>query len=203
MLADHLAIAAGARPGVLQRGLAARAGEVVDEHRDLVIHHQRQVGLGVLDLGFGHGPDVGIDREGDVVGFVDGRGLGARLAEAVALLQRRHLQLVDRLDDLVEFALQLLVVAHIQIAAQQGIEGLIEIGLRRLQMSRLIVGLAGGILLLCLRDQGIDGIGLRLGSFLDLGRRRGLLDDWRRDFRRGGGGREEQRISWVRWFRNL
>ncbi len=150
---------------MLQRVLAARAGEVTDERRDLVVHHQRQVGLGVLDLDFRAGLDVGIDGEGvDVVGFVDGRGLGARLVEAVTLLQRCHLQLVNRLDDLVEFALQAVVVADVEVAAEQGVEGLIEVGARGFQMSGLIVGLAGSVFLLRLRDHGVGGIGLRRGS---------------------------------------
>ena len=42
-------------------------------------------------------------------------------------LQRRHLQLVDGLDDLVEFALQPLVVADVEVAGQQGVERLVEV----------------------------------------------------------------------------
>ena len=75
-----------------------------------------------------------------------------------------HLQLVYRLDDLVEFALQAVVVADVEIAAEQRVEGLIEVGARGFQMSGLIVGLAGGVFLLSLRDHGVGGIGLRRGS---------------------------------------
>ena len=159
---DHVAITAGAGPGALQCGPTPRAGVIVDEHRHLIVEHQRQVRLGGLDLGLGRGPDVGIDRKGDVVGFVDGRRFGAWLGETVALLQRRHFKLVDGLDNLVELALQPLVVADVEIAGQQRVERLIEVLLGRLQMVRPIVGLSGCVLLLGLRNQRLGRIGLRI-----------------------------------------
>ena len=114
----------------------------------MVVQHQRQVGLGGLDLGFGLGLDVGIDREGNVVGFVDGRRLGTLLAEAVALLQRDQLQFVNRLDDLVEFLLQPLVVADIEVAGDQQVEGLVEVLSGGFQVAGIVVGLPGRLLLL-------------------------------------------------------
>ena len=85
-----------------------------------------------------------------------------RCSEAVALLQRCHLQFVNGLDNLVELTLQLLVVADVQVAGQQGVEGLVEVVLGGLQMAGLVVGLSGGVLLLGLRDQGLGRIGFGL-----------------------------------------
>ena len=111
-LGDHLAVAAGAREPMFESVASLGAGEVVDEHRDLIVEHERQVGLGGLDLGLSLGADVGIDGERNVVGFVDGSGLGALLGEAIALLKRDQFELADSLDDLVEFVLQARVVAN-------------------------------------------------------------------------------------------
>ena len=141
-LQHHVAIAAGTGPGMFQRGLAARAGEVVDEHRHLIVEYQRQVGFGGLDLSFSRGADVGVNREGDVVGFVDGRGLRTLLGKSVTLLHRSHFQLVHRLDDLVELILQPLVAADIEVAGEHGIERLIEVLLGRVKMAGTIVRLA-------------------------------------------------------------
>ena len=89
-------------------------------------------------------------------------------------LQGGQLQFVDCLDNLLELALQPIVVAHVQVAGEQGVECLVEVFLGRFQMARLIVGLPGCILLFGLRDQGVGRIGQRLGL-------RGFRDgSWRR-----------------------
>ena len=163
-LRDHVAIAAGTSQSVLQRVASLGAGEIVDEHRDLIVEHERQVGLGGLDLGFGLGADLRIDGERDVVGFVDRGRLGVLLGEAVALLQCNHFELVNALDDLVELVLQARVIANLDVARQQHVEGLVEVLFGGVEMSGLIVGLAGGIQLFGLRDQGIGCVGLRTRS---------------------------------------
>ena len=175
-----------------------RAGKVVNKHGHLVVEHQRQVRLGGLDLGFGLGLDIGIDGESDVVGFVDGRRLRARLAETVPLLQRSHFEFVDGLDDLVEFAFQSFIVADVEIAGEQRVECLVKVLLGGFQMVGLVVGLSGGVLLFGLRDQRLGRIGrcrLVRGIFLDFrlllallgyrqtdhgcnGRDRGVSGDW-------------------------
>ncbi len=103
---DHRLVAAGALEGVQQRVVAfLRVGEEVDVGGHVVVHHQRQVGLGGGQIGRGLGHQVGIDGEGHVAGGFGGRDLlfGHK---AVALLERFHLQAVDLVDDLVELVLQ-------------------------------------------------------------------------------------------------
>ena len=84
--ANHVFVAAGAGQSTLY-GASSAIGEVIDEARDLVGHHQRQVGAGGFDFGFGFGFNVLVDGWSEFVGFVDGRGLRFLLGESVALLQ--------------------------------------------------------------------------------------------------------------------
>ena len=158
---------------MLQGGAPARAGEVVDEHCDLIVQHQRQVGLGSLDFGCGLGLDVGIDREGDVVGFVDRRWLRARLGKSVALLQRGQFKLMYGLDELVEFTFQPFVIAQVEIAGQQYVERLIEVGLGRLQVASLVIRLPGCVFLLRLGDQRFCRVRFGNGDIRSLGGRIG------------------------------
>ena len=139
--------------------------------------------MGVLHLRFGLGADAGIDREGDLVGFVDGRGLGFLLGEAVARLEGHHLEVVDALDQLVEFLLQAVVAAHVVPGLQQQVEGAVEIILGGIEVAGVVVGQARLVFLLDLGDQRFHRVDLGLDWFLDF---RG----WRR--RRGGSG-------WAPW----
>ena len=68
--ANHLVVSAGTGQRALE-GAASAIGEVVDIARDLVGHHQRQVGVRGLDFGFGLGFYILIDSRGSFVGFVD------------------------------------------------------------------------------------------------------------------------------------
>jgi len=63
------------------------------------------------------------------VGFVDGRGLHLLFGEAVALLQRTHLQAVHAVYDLVEFTLQPFVRMDVYRPLHQHGYGLVEVGL--------------------------------------------------------------------------
>ena len=74
----HFAVAAGAGQGALEDAASA-IGEVGDVTGDLVGHHQRQVGVSVLDIGFGFGFGAGIGGRSEFVGLVDGRGFGLLL----------------------------------------------------------------------------------------------------------------------------
>ena len=68
----HLAIPAGAGQGTLEDA-ASVVGEVGNEPGDLVGHHEREVGPGVLDVRFGFGFGTGIGRRTEFVGLIDGR----------------------------------------------------------------------------------------------------------------------------------
>ncbi len=56
---DHVVVAAGAGKGALEDAASATR-EVGDVAGDLVGHHQRQVGVRVLDFGLRFGLDAGV-----------------------------------------------------------------------------------------------------------------------------------------------
>ena len=178
--------------------LSARTGEVVDETRHLVVEHQRQVGLGGFDFGFGLGLDVGIDGKCDVVGFIDGRRLRAGLGKAVALFQRAQLQLVNGLDQFVELPLQPLVISQVEVAGQQGVERPVEVSLGSFQMTSLVIGLSSCVFLLRLGDQRLSRVGFGNGDIRSTGRRLGC---WSGGLGYGGSdsvGRQKGRLLGLR-----
>ncbi len=65
--------------------------------------------MGGFDFGFGFGFDVLVNGGSQLVGFVDGRGLGLLLGESVALLQGGYVEGVDAVEKAVEFALEAVV----------------------------------------------------------------------------------------------
>ena len=68
---DHLAIAAAALQTMLKRAPPSR-GKIINVARHLVGHHQREVGMGGLNLCRGLRFQIGIDRiVRHFVGFVD------------------------------------------------------------------------------------------------------------------------------------
>src|SRR6266536_5215569 len=123
---DHIFVSSGAGQGALD-GAAPTVGEVIDVAGDLVGHHQGQVGVGRLDLSLRLGLDVKINRRCDLVRFVDWSGLGFLLGETIALLQGRKLQTVNSVQNAVEFVLQVIVGFKIKPAAQQLVEGGVEV----------------------------------------------------------------------------
>ena len=133
--------------------------------------------MGVGQLGLRLCLDGRIDGEGDVVGLIDGRGLGAALGESIAGLQRLQLQLVSRLDDPVELALQPLIALDTDRSTQQEVEGGVEVVLGRLHVSGRVVGLTPGVFSFGAGDQLFHGVdrGRRWGRL-----RRYGLDDGRR-----------------------
>ena len=101
----------------------------------------------------------GVHRERDVVGFVDGRWLGALLGEAVSLAQGDLLELANAVDDLVELLLQTRVVAEVEVARQQDVERLVEALAGGIKMAVLVLGLACLVELVGPGDQGVYRIG--------------------------------------------
>ncbi len=93
--------------------------------------------------------------------------------KSVALLERLHLQRIDRVDNAIELILQLRRGLDVEVAREHQINGAIEVGFCFRKLSTLVIGFALGIRLLNLRDQRLNLLLLRI----DL-RRRGLL--WRR-----------------------
>ena len=136
-----------------QRVVAAlRIGEKVDEGGHVVVHHQRKIGLGGGQIGFGLGHKVGVHIEGHIAGHLGRRGflLGHK---AVALLQRFRLKSVHSVHDAVELFLQLGIASDVDVAGQHQVHGEIEFILGLRQSSLVIVGFALGVSLLHLRDQ--------------------------------------------------
>ncbi len=139
--ADHVFIAAGAGECAFE-GAASAIGEVVDEAGDLIGHHERQVGVRGLDLGFGFGFDAGVDGRRDFVGFVDRSGLGLLLGESVALLEGGEFEAVDAVQNAVEFVLEAVVGLEVESAAEEDVEGGVETLLGGFEVSGTIVVLS-------------------------------------------------------------
>ncbi len=78
----------------------------VDVGGHVVVHHQRQIGLGRGQIGLGLDHNIGVHLEGDVAGHLGRRGLFLG-HKAVALLQGLRLQRVHPVHDAVELVLQL------------------------------------------------------------------------------------------------
>ena len=178
-LPDHVFIPAGARQRAFNRAPSA-GREVVDKARDLVGHHQRQVGTSGLDLGFGLCFYAFIDRRCEFVGFVDGRWFRLLLGKPIPLLQGGKFQIIDAVQNAVEFPLQPVVGAEVESAAQQLVKCGVEILLGGFEMAGMIVILTGLVLFFDPGDQVGDGVHcerlrrLRL-RWNFIGRRVGLL----------------------------
>ena len=153
-----------------------RVGEEIDVAGDVVVEHERKIGLRGLQLGLDLRFERGVDGEGDIVGDVDRGGLDFR-REAVALFQRVHLEGVDGIHDVLELGGELGVVLEVEAAAQHLVDGVVETGLGGLQVPGAIVAHARLVGLL----DGVDEllVSLLLGPLTRGGSRRSRL-------RRGG-----------------
>ena len=198
--ANHIFVAAGAGQGTLD-GAASAGGEVIDEAGDLVGHHQREIGVRTLDLGFGFGFDVLIDRRSQFVRFVDRRWFGLLFREAVALLQGGEFEAVDAIEKAVELALEAVVGGEIESAAEQLVESGVKTLLRGFEVPGVIVVQSCLVFLFDTSDQighgisgGYDRLGLRWGLGGD--RHGGLL---RLRFRRAAGCHQGGRLRLGRW----
>src|SRR6202008_3538775 len=99
------------------------------------------------------------NRYGGLVRLVDGGRFGFLLGESISLLERLHFKAIDALDNAVEFTLQARIGIDFQIAAQQQVEGMIEILTSCLEVPGRVILLARLVLLLNLGDQ----VGHRVG----------------------------------------
>ena len=145
----HRAIAAGSGISTL-KDAASAIGEVGNEAGDLVGHHQRQIGARVLDVGFGLGFGAGIGGRSEAVSLVDGSRLGFLLL-LLRLLgvggRSAGIKIVHALNDAVEFFFEAGIGSDVKTAAQQGVEGGVEILLGVVRLAGMIVGESGLIFL--------------------------------------------------------
>ena len=153
VLRDHLLVFARAFQRAQQmRVPRRRVREVVDEPRHIVVHHQRKVRLRRLQLLLHLRRQLRVGRKGHLVGGIQRRRLDWR-AEPRALFQRRHLQRVDRIQQVLELVRELRIVLHIHLAGQHQIDRHVEVGTRGLQPPAAIVRHAAAIVPLGLLDQ--------------------------------------------------
>ena len=68
----------------------------------------------------------GVDRK--VTSLATSAGVARPGSEAVALLERIHLEGVDGVDDVVEFILQLGIALDVDAAGEHQVDGVIEVG---------------------------------------------------------------------------
>ncbi len=157
-------VAAGAGESAL-KDAASTTREISDVTGDLVGHHERQVGVRTLDFGLGLRLGTGVGGGRHSVGLVDGRGFSLlllillRLLRTLSSVGTSRVKFVHALDDAVKFLLQAIVGAYVEIAAQQRVDGSVEILFGLFGFARVIVGEAVLVFLFNARDQIGDGIG--------------------------------------------
>ena len=128
--------------GVQQRVVTLLCiGKEVDEGGDVVVHHQRQVGVGGGQIGPGPGHNIRVHHEGHILGHI-GRRLLFFGHKAIAQLQRLHLQRIHRVHNAVELLLQLCIALDIDATGQHQVHGAIELSLGFGQLTFAIGGLA-------------------------------------------------------------
>src|SRR5579863_1753750 len=195
--ANHFVILPAAGKGALQCS-PPTCRKVTDVSGYRVRHHQRQIGVRGLDFSFSLCLEVRVNRERDLVGFVDRRGLRLLLRKAIAFLQGLKLETVYAVEDTVKFLLQALVRAQVQGTPQQEIEGAIEVLFGSFEMPGFIVVLPDFVFIFNLGNQLSDGIRFNLdlsiyGSYslgVDVCLRSGRRS--RAQLRRGGGSGRQQ-----------
>ena len=165
---DHFAVAAAAFQCVLHDLVSPRSGKIIDVGRHRIGEHEWQLGTRGFDLGLRLRLDVGIDRRGDLVGFVDRRGLGLLLGRRVVRLQGRQFRTVHAFQDSLQLVLHPLVRANLRRALQQLIHRVIKTALGRFQISGFELFLSALIVLLGVQNQISHRIGLGLGCGLAL-----------------------------------
>src|SRR5580698_6440186 len=118
--------------------------------------------MGSFDLGLRLRFEIRVNRERDLVGFVDRRWLRFLLGKPVAFLQGLQLEAVYAIQDTVKFLLQALVRAQVQRTPEQKVEGAIEILFGSFEVPSFIVVLPELVFVFNLRNQLSDGIRLNL-----------------------------------------
>ena len=151
---NHRLVAAGALEGVQQRVVALlRVGKKVDEGGHVVVDHQRQVGLGGGQIGSRLGHQVGIDGKGHVAGHFGGRGLFLG-HKAVALLSASISSALTWSTMWSNSSCNCGSALMSMPLDEHQVDGAIELHLGFGQLALAIVGLAAGVGLLHLLDQG-------------------------------------------------
>ncbi len=111
-----------------------------------------------LDLGFGLRLHVLVDGRSGFVRLVDRRGLGLLLGESIALLEGGDFEVVDAVENAIEFGFEAIVRLEIEPAAEELVEGGVEVRLGGLEMAVAIVVLAGLVFLFDAGDEVADRI---------------------------------------------
>ncbi len=180
---DHRLVPAGALKRVQQRVVALLSvGKKVDVRSHIVVHHQRQIGLGRGQVRPGLGHKVRINLEGHVARHFGRRRLNLG-HKPVPLFQRLHLQRIDPVHNAIELLLQTRIAPDIDPACEHQVHRAIELYLGLGQIPLAIVRRAVGVGLLHLLDQQVHAL------LFARGRRRQC----------GCGGLRCLRRPWQRW----
>ena len=150
---DHRLVAAAALEGVEQRVVALlRVGKEIDVGGHIVVHDQRQIGVGCGQIGSGFGHQFGVNNEGHVFGGLGRRGLlfGHK---SIALLESVHLERAHAVHNAVELLLQLGIASDVDAGGEHEVDGAIKLLFGLNQSPFVIVGLAAGVGVLHLLDE--------------------------------------------------
>src|SRR6266536_5578289 len=153
---DHVVVASGPCKGTLETSTSA-IREVCNVSRHLIGHHKGQVRARVLDLSLSFCLDAGIGGGSDAIGLIDRRWLRFLLCLRIDA-RAAWIELVYPGNNTVEFFLQAIVGANVQIAAKQRIERIVETLLGFVRLTSLMLSQARLIFLFGASDQVRDRI---------------------------------------------
>ncbi len=134
---DHGMIAARALQRTHQRA-PPLGRKIADVAGHGIVDHQRQIGLRGLEFCNRLRLDGRVHGESDIVGDIHRSrfNLGRK---SISLLERLHLQRIDRIDHAVELIPQLGLGPQVEIAGQHQVHGAIEVCLGGLQFARVVI----------------------------------------------------------------
>ncbi len=133
---------------------SGRAGKVADPTGDVVVDHEREIGLGCFQLSRDFSDERGIGGEGDLVRSIQ-RCLFNLWRESVALLESREFERVDGGEQPVELIGELWIIFKIHAAGEHGVDSEVEVLTGCIEMIGVVVINAGFIAGLSLVNEGL------------------------------------------------
>ena len=124
-------------------GSPTRRLEKIQERQHFIVHRQRQIVSGIFRRFLGALLQTWIYRKGHLCHFIDRRRHRGRFLKAVPCAEGLQLVGVNGVDHPVKQFAQSWITLQVVAAFQHGIDGIVELFARGLQMAGLEVSLAG------------------------------------------------------------